>query len=448
MLEESTWYAPGSGRLSLLLLSMVILVLYQQLLTLRYISLRPELSTLAKRANKRYYRLCGNAYSSMNPRNYINYLYLSVIVGEFITFSAVVFHPRLPWSEQGSRGEDASTLSFLRGFLPDFIIGSYNVLLLTVLLLLVFVYLVVVGEFIASDRRASDPLAVVLVEFLSATCYSTVVARLFSIAGDYTTVTPRGVRMLAMLTMFLYATTATFVATLRGDPDLIADGADVKFQPLFLVVSNILKGLLGISATVLGNLGAENLSLRPDGAPSAPPPPPSTEPVRGGPLLFVLFALAVLGAHVVLLRRWRTCSVSFVSRVRLYLLGVVAWGLVVAFFMVLAPWSGWLLLLIVTWSLLAAAVAGYGVHRVFYAEPPDQESDEVKQQRVRDVRDNIMRHGACRKQSIGARISQSVMGGARASIRQSKAASIDSGRGAGGSGVGQSPRRSLVNTEL
>ena len=203
---------------------------------------------------------------------------------------------------------------------------------------------------------ASDPLAVVLVEFLSTTCYSTVVARLFSLAGDYTTATPRGARMLAMLTMFIYATTATFVTTLRGDPDLYTDGADVKFLPLFLVVSNLLKGhahrpvpsrrdrssrlssrcasrcamptanfstpggpsarpfgcgpvrttpvagLLGISATVVGNLGAQRPTGRPDGVPSPPPPPSSSsrEPVRGGPLLFVLFALAVLGVHVVL----------------------------------------------------------------------------------------------------------------------------------------------------
>ena len=127
---------------------------------------------------------------------------------------------------------------------------------------------------------------------------------------------------------------------------------------------------------------------------------------------------------------------------RLYLLGVVAWGLVVALFMLLVPWSGWLLLLIVTWSLLAAAVAAYGLHRVFYAEPPEQESDEVKQQRVRDVRDNIMRNGACRKQSIGARVSgigRISIGGARASTRQSRS-SMDAS--------GTTPRRSLVNTEL
>ena len=68
MLNPTSWYVPGSGRLTLLLLSMVALVLYQQALVLRYISLRPEMSKLEKRPKGRYYKLCGRAYSSMNPR--------------------------------------------------------------------------------------------------------------------------------------------------------------------------------------------------------------------------------------------------------------------------------------------------------------------------------------------------------------------------------------------
>eukprot|EP00966_Prymnesium_polylepis_P271454 6271844-Prymnesium_polylepis.1 len=62
--------------------------------------------------------------------------------------------------------------------------------------------------------------------------------------------------------------------------------------------------------------------------------------------------------------------------------------------MLLLPWRGWLTLLTVTWSLICAAVVAYGVHRVYCAESTEEESDEAKQQRVRDARDKMLREGA------------------------------------------------------
>ena len=139
-------------------------------------------------------------------------------------------------------------------------------------------------------------------------------------------------------------------------------------------------GLLGISATVLGNLGADATFANADGAPSPPPAsPPSSRPVQGGPLLFVLFALAVLMAHVVLLKRWRTCSVSFITKVRLCLLGLAGYGLIVALFMLLMPWEGWLVVLIVTWSLVAAGLVGWAIYRVYFAEVPGQPQDNIRE---------------------------------------------------------------------
>eukprot|EP00966_Prymnesium_polylepis_P008580 198240-Prymnesium_polylepis.1 len=143
---------------------MVVIVLYQQLLTLRYISLRPEMTTLKKAERKRYYHLCGRAYSSMDPRyatrrrrrsarppaasfralaaspkpsaphrccrsNKTNDLYLSVIAGEFLTFVAVVFHPQMPWDGENDGGGGSG----LQTVLPEFLVGSFNTVLLIVL---------------------------------------------------------------------------------------------------------------------------------------------------------------------------------------------------------------------------------------------------------------------------------------------------------------------------
>ena len=50
---------------------MVALVLIQQMLTVRYILLRPELSHLEKNPMQKKYHLCGRAYSTMNPRTWV-----------------------------------------------------------------------------------------------------------------------------------------------------------------------------------------------------------------------------------------------------------------------------------------------------------------------------------------------------------------------------------------
>ena len=38
--------------------------------------------------------------------------------------------------------------------------------------------------------------------------------------------------------------------------------------------------------------------------------------------------------------------------------------------MILTPWSGWLLLLVVTWSLVAASLAGWAIYKLYFAEVP------------------------------------------------------------------------------
>ena len=126
-------------------------------------------------------------------------------------------------------------------------------------------YTLLVGEFVYSDRQPSDSMAAVICEFFAGahttvsscllqpcmrtlhamtsgavvgTCYTTIVARLFSIATGVSA-QRKGARTVSMLLFFGYSTSATFVATLRGDQQ--GKGADVKFLPLFLVSERVLK---------------------------------------------------------------------------------------------------------------------------------------------------------------------------------------------------------------
>lgn len=319
--DDSRWYRPGSVRLSLLLLSVVGLVLLQQLLALRYILMRKDLSVLHKDPGARKYTLVGRWRSSMNPRNWVNYIYASVIVAEFFQFAAIIFHPRIPWLMQG--GGDAFSDS-LQNFLPRFIAGSFTDLLITVLLLLVTIYVLMIGEFVYAERPPSSPNAVVIREFFAQTCYVFVAGRLVSVAGG-PGVAPGG-RMVAMLAFFVFCTTATFVASLRDEqpaaPPPAAKGEpDVRFLPLFLVAEALLKGLLAISATVVGNFDAPfyddfAVAIVPVPAPNGTalgavvvPAVPSKDDALGGPIVMVLLALVLLGVQLLMLRRWRTCSV-------------------------------------------------------------------------------------------------------------------------------------------
>ena len=378
-LGEST-YAPGSARLAWLLFSVVAIVAVQQALTLRYILLRPELSKLEKPDTVQKHLLCGRAYSSMNPRNWVNYIYLSVVVGEFLQFMAIVFHPAMPWLERGTRPEDEKLTVALQQVVPEFLVGHVSGILVGVLLAFTVIYLLLVGEFVYSDRTPSDAMAVVVCEFFAGTCYPLVVARLFVLAAN-SSAAAKGGRTCAMLLFFVYSTTASFLVTLRGEQQ--GKDSDIKFLPLWLVLERILTGILGIAAAIFefseDELAAPPPAPPPLVAPSAPPSPllPSLgllgatgQPGRsvGGPLVLILLSLAITAIHLFVLCRWRTCSVTFVTRARVALLCVAAWGQFVTLMMLCAPSPAWWLVLIVTLSLALVAAVGWGVHKVVHGE--------------------------------------------------------------------------------
>lgn len=122
-LTESYWYAAGSPPLMLLMGSVVAATWIQQGLTLRYISLRPELSHLEKNRSAKY-PLCGHVYSTMDRSNYINYIYLSGIVAEFFLFASVCFHPKIPWRGNGATEGDEPLVDWLQSVLPQALAGS------------------------------------------------------------------------------------------------------------------------------------------------------------------------------------------------------------------------------------------------------------------------------------------------------------------------------------
>ena len=47
------------------------------------------------------FKICGGrVLSSMDPKKWTNYIYLSVIVFEFFQFTAVLFQPAMPWVQR------------------------------------------------------------------------------------------------------------------------------------------------------------------------------------------------------------------------------------------------------------------------------------------------------------------------------------------------------------
>ena len=103
---QSVSELPASDPMLLFLFGCVVaFILIQQALTLRYVLLRPELSTLRKKPKDQLgvniFKVCGGrVLSSMDPKKWTNYIYLSVIVFEFFQFTAVLFQPAMPWVQR------------------------------------------------------------------------------------------------------------------------------------------------------------------------------------------------------------------------------------------------------------------------------------------------------------------------------------------------------------
>ena len=169
----------------------------------------------------------------------MNYVFLSVVVAEFLTFAAVCFHSKLPWREQGTMSDDEPTASWLQTVLPEFLVGRVddllygaNISILLILLGVVAIYLCLLGDVVHQKKSPFEPTATVACELLAGTLFTTVTGRLLVISGGR--IHPV-LRAIAMIAAFLFATTATFVATMRVENAASQDSkktlADIRFKP-------------------------------------------------------------------------------------------------------------------------------------------------------------------------------------------------------------------------
>jgi hypothetical protein len=400
-----SFYEAGSLRLSMLLGGVVAAVWVQQSLTLRYILLRPELSELRKNRTQKY-RLCGNAYSTLNPRNLTNYIFLSVVVAEFLLFASVSFHPSLPWRRSGSREQDEAPLAFLSGFLSEALIGQlyegFQTAILVMLLVIVALYLLLLGDIVYQKRKPSSVGSAIVCEFMAGTLFTTVVGRLLRAAFTLDNDIPGNTfaRFLAAIAVFLFATTAVFVAVLRvntvranAEKEGKKKGADVRFKPKWLAVERMMKGSVGIFAALLGNLRGINRTTPTYDANGTVIGSSSLDALDAneellsnlGPVLFITFSILIVLLHLFLLKRWHpTCSVTFVTRARRLLLYIALYGQFISLAMLLVPWEMWFSFLFGGWIFAFIVLTLFAIYKVFFAEPHDGEPIEVKEMRRRD----------------------------------------------------------------
>lgn len=343
---------------------MVGLIFLQQALAWRYILLRPELALVEKHRSKKF-KLCGNVYSTMNPRNINNYINLSLIGAEFFQFAAIIFHPSVPWLGE-SRDEDQWLVKYLTTVLPEALVANVGAIVLYLLLAYVAVYLLLVGEFVYSERDPHNLMGSIVSDIFAGTFYVSVVARLLMAADESEF---RAQRVMAVLALLAFMSTATFVATLRGESG-VTDSAELRFSCKWLAFERILKGTLGIAVVVCPRFG---------------------KPADGFALIGWSIFLNAL--HLIYLYRWRTCSVTWVRRMRTALLFLILWGQCIALFCVGIGGSSWFLLLIISGSLLIAAMLGYCTYKVYYAPIPDGETPEVRAARLQRIQNDLLKRG-------------------------------------------------------
>jgi len=416
------WYQPGSPRLAMLIGAVILVVWLQQALTVRYILLRPDLAKLSKN-RKTKFKLCGNAYSTLNPRRLINYIFMSVVISEFLLLTSVCFHESVPWEISGTRssGGDNNLVRALQQILPQALVGALasgqNVLLLGVMMIVVSTYMILLGVMVYDRMPPRHVVTALTADFFAGTFYTTIVGRLLLSANNLPADSRAG-RVFAMICVFGFSTTAIFVASMRGDAGMRKNTkrrppADVRFLPKWVAMERILKGTVGIFAALLGNLRLnERSDDEIDGGVVLPPasPPEADDNFvtailrpRLGAILLLGFAIVVTIAHLVLLQVWHpTCSVTFVTRARTALLGVALVGQFITLSMMLMPWEGWFVVLIVIWSLAFFVLLLRAVYVVFFKPVSGDEPEEMRQRRQRDAEDKKLKQKTTRKRR-GAR---------------------------------------------
>ena len=82
------------------------------------------------------------------------------------------------------------------------------------------------------------------------------------------------------------------------------------------------------------------------------------------------------------LPRWTTCSVTFVTRLRLSLLGLALFGQLITLFMILIHWDGWFLVLCIGGGLALFGLICFAIYMICFAPAPKHETAQVKQDRI------------------------------------------------------------------
>ena len=179
-----------------------------------------------------------------------------------------------------------------------------------------------------------------------------------------------------------------FLLRPRSTCNSLAGPLSPRSQPAleirWLATERILKGLVGICSALLGNLEVKDRSgAPPDSGIGSPNFFSNTLAPNIGPILFVIFAIIITIIHLVLIRLWHpTCSVTIVTRARTALLCVALEGQFITLAMLLMPWHGWLLFLIVTWSLAFVGMIAFAIYKVFFATNFADETPEMKRRRI------------------------------------------------------------------
>ena len=91
------------------------------------------------------------------------------------------------------------------------------------------------------------------------------------------------------------------------------------------------------------------------------------------------------------LPRWTTCSVTFVTRLRLSLLGLALFGQLITLFMILIHWDGWFLVLCIGGGLALFGLICFAIYMICFAPPPKHETEQVKRDRIEKARQKMLK---------------------------------------------------------
>lgn len=197
------------------------------LLTVRYVLLRPELCTLGEHLSHRPLRW-------KNPRNWLGIIFAIL---EFFQLMSIPFGGQVPWF-----GNDSQRNGVLQDILRACLtFSNKEIANLVFVMTIVVAFGLLVGEFIRSERCASDPGAGILYNILSGGLFLTTLGALFKVAR----VTVVSWRQSAVLVgLLLYTTPSVFVSVYRGNLREIK--SDIAYAPLLLSRERVSKELFAL----------------------------------------------------------------------------------------------------------------------------------------------------------------------------------------------------------